>query len=154
MWLRSQIIQLLRRGFPGGTCEQRCLVSHLQVIDWGRSLEFSFWLRQDPKPLQWGPRPAWGFLSASLWARPELSDDPLMSLWQEKGCAPSHRGPTDVTLALCHGITACVFHRHGWPHRKPFKPPGQTDSGRAWAVWKVFSAVLIIENRACSLPSI
>lgn len=37
IWLRSQMTQFLRNRSLGGTCEQKCLVSHLQVTDGGRS---------------------------------------------------------------------------------------------------------------------
>lgn len=37
IWLRSQMTQFLRHWCLGGTCEQKCLVSRLQVTDGARS---------------------------------------------------------------------------------------------------------------------
>lgn len=120
------MFQLFRHEFPGGTCEQKCLVSHLQVTFGEEACRFLY-----GSDKTWNPHSetvSWcGVFSQGLWEGGQSCQIiPLMSLWQEKGHTQSHKRCTDVTLLLQHGITAYVSCHHGWPHTEPFKPPGQT----------------------------
>lgn len=77
---------------------------------------------------------------------------PLMSLWLEKSHTRSHRGPTDVKLALRHGLMDCVSRHHGWPHTKPFKPPGQTVAGLS-RVESILSPTSLIGSRGAGFQA-
>lgn len=109
-----------------GTCEQKCLPSHLQVTF--REEACSFHSGSDKT---WNPHSEamswWG--DFSQWVCDHGQSCQMIPLMSHKSHTQSHGGPTDVILVLHRGITTCVSHCHDWPHTEPFKPPGQTVVG-------------------------
>lgn len=76
---------------------------------------------------------------------------PLMSLWQEKSHTRSHRRPTDVTLALRHGITVSLTVMVG-PTQNP-----SNHQARQWQDLSRAESILgptLIESRVHTLSSI
>ena len=152
IWLRSQMTQLLRHGFLESTCEQKCLMSHLQVTDQGRSCtfhsglyktqnsysearrrcgDFSQWVCKHSRVVRW-----------SHWcpfvrrrAAPEVTEDPQMSRW----CFAMESQPVSLTVMA-----------------RPTQNPSNTrpHGGRVWAVQKVFSAPLSCDSKAHTVLSI
>lgn len=129
IWL-SQMTQLLRHGFLGGTCEQKCLVSHLQVTERGRSCSFHSSLDKTRNShSECGHGVVWGFLPLRLRTQPELSDDPTDDpLAGEEPHLKSHRTHRCHSGALPWDHSLCLSPSWLAP-RRTLQTPGQTVAG-------------------------